>query len=143
MTARRYGLSLLELVIAAVILALLASAVFELFSMQRQEVAGSGRALLLNAHAVRRLAEEESRLNVVRFASPPSLTTTQVKGEGMGFTEALSVDPIEECTGLWRLTILLTYADATSHTTRGVSVSRLVVDRDRLNRMPAAVRGAP
>lgn len=137
-------MSLLEIVIATLILAVLVASAFDLFSMQRQEVAESERSLFLHAHAVQRLAEEESRLNVLRFSSPPSLTTTtQAPGEAFGFTEAMSVEPMAECTGLWKLTILLTYADRTSTTTRSVSLSRLVVDRDRLTGLPASLRGQP
>ena len=137
-------MSLLELVISGAILAVLVAACFDLFSMQRQEVSGSGRTLLLHAHALRRLAEEESRLNVVKFSSPPQfVTTTTPAGEPLGFTEAMSVEPAEDCTGLWKLTIVIIYNDASAHTTRPIAVSRLVVDRDRLTRMPAAVRVSP
>lgn len=140
----RAGVSLLELVIAGAILAVLAAAMYDLFSMQRQEVAGSGRQLLLNAHALRRLAEEESRLNVVRFSSPSTFVTTKApSGEGLGFTEALSVEPAEGTTGLWKLTIVLIYADATAHTTRSIAVARLIADRDHLTRLPASVRVVP
>ena len=137
-------MSLLEVVIASLILSVMVASVFDLFSMQRQQVSESGRGLLLHAYAVRRLAEEESRLNCVRFATPATVvTTTQPPGETFGFMEAMSVEPADTTTGLWKLTILLRYADTTATTSRSIVVTRLVVDRDRLTRLPASIRGAP
>ncbi|MBI4862959.1 MAG: prepilin-type N-terminal cleavage/methylation domain-containing protein [Candidatus Riflebacteria bacterium] len=141
---RRRGLSLLEIVIAAAILSAMVVSAFDLLSMQRREVAASERALLLHAYAVQRLAEEESRLNVVRFASAPApRTTTSPPGESLPFTETMSAAPMADCTGLWRLTIALTYAEGSPATARTVSLSRLIVDRDLLTRLPASTRGHP
>jgi type II secretory pathway pseudopilin PulG len=133
--------SLLELVLAAAILATLVVAAFDLLSMQRREVFGSERSLLLHARALQRLAEEESRLNVLRFASPPDGTATVL--QGLGATETVSAAPVPDTTGLWSLEVKLEYADGPASATRTIAVTRLVVDRDGLTRLPATVRSAP
>lgn len=141
---RRGAFSVLELVIAALILSVLVASAFDLLSMQRQEVAGSERSLLMHARAVQRLAEEESRLNVVGFSAPSTAaTTTPVFDVALGITETVSIARTEECTGLWKLTVLLSYAEGAAATTRTVEVTRLIVERDFLTRLPAAVRGQP
>lgn len=142
---KRRGMSMLELVVAATILAILVASVFDLFTMQRHEVAASERGLFLHARAVQRLAEEESRLSVSRFASPATPATSapsNAVGDAFPFTEALSVAPSDECTGLYKVTVNLSYTDE-SNTARTLTVTKLVVDRDRLTRLPASVRGAP
>ena len=133
-------MSLLEVVIAATILATLVGAVFDLFRMQGREVSSSERGLMLHARAAERRAEEESRLNVVHFAGAASAAAPAA--DGSPFVEAVSVAPLPECTGLYKVTVSLTYSEDTGQS-RVVEVSKLVVDRDRLTRLPACVRVEP
>lgn len=138
---RGAGFSLLEVMIGAAILAVLGLASFDLMSMQRREVFGSERSLLLHARALERLAEEESRLNVLRFSTPPGQTTTALAA--LGVTETVSVERVPDCTGLWSLEVHEAYQDPTTRASHEIAVTRLVVDRDGLTRLPASVRSAP
>lgn len=141
MTRGGAGFSLLEVMIGSAILAVLGLASFDLLSMQRREVYGSERSLLLHARAMERLAEEESRLNVLRFSSPPGQTTTSLAA--LGVTETVSVERVTDCTGLWSLEVQEAYPDPATRISHVITVSRLVVDRDGLTRLAASVRSAP
>lgn len=138
----RAGLSMLEVAIATVILAVLVIPAFSLFSMQRHQVASAGREVLVHSYALQRLAEEESRLNLFHFASGRSATAdVRPPGDTLSVREVVSVGPAATCTGLWKVTISLTYADEVSRgESRTLTLSKLVVDRELPTRLPAEVR---
>lgn len=139
---RAAGLSVLEVVLAVALVSALVLPTFELFSMQRHQVASAQRKLLLHGFALERLDEEESRLNALGFSGPRSAReVVRPPGEALSVAATLSVSAVPTCTGLWLLSVGLTYAD---ESTRGVahtvSISRLVVDRERAARLPEAWR---
>ncbi|MBI4864655.1 MAG: hypothetical protein HY815_31025 [Candidatus Riflebacteria bacterium] len=135
-------MSFLEVVIATVILAALVVPTFQLFSLQRHQVAAAQREVFLHAYGLQRLAEEESRLNIARFAAGRTVAReVNPPGESLMVLEKLSVGPVAGCTGLWRMTVGLSYADESSRgAARSISLSKLVVDRGLPARLPAALR---
>jgi hypothetical protein len=139
---RTAGLSVLEVLVAVALLSALVLPAFELFSVQRHQVAAAQRKLLLHGFALERLDEEESRLNALGFSGPRTLSeVVRPPGESLSVAATLSVSAVPSCTGLWLVTVGLTCADeSTRGVARTVAVSRLVVDRDCATRLPEAWR---
>ena len=137
------GATLLEVLIVVGILTGLALPLFELFSVQRGQVTTAGREVVLNSYALQRLAEEESRLTVIRYDTEGGTTARRVQppGSSLSVGETLSVTRVVDCTGLWSLTIRIDWRDPTGVAAdRRLTLSRLVVDRGLSSHLPIGTR---
>jgi len=136
------GMTVLEILIAMTILAGLIIPTFHLFSVQRHQVANAQRDVFLHAYGLQRLAEEESRLNIARFSLPTtSAIPVDPPGNSIKIEETLSVSRVETCTGLWRLQLEMTYADASSRgVSRNLSLTKWIVNRDLPASLPITNR---
>jgi len=140
---KRWGFSLLEVLLVVSIMTAVLLPLFDLFSLQRRQVFSAGEEVTFHSYAIQRLAEEESRLNVMRFPAGGGRSQKEVQppGTGQSINETLSVTAVPECTGLWRLTIDLSWKSAVaSGAKRELSLTKLIVDRSLATRLPIGNR---
>ena len=143
MTRNGFGFSLLEVLMVVAIMTAVLLPLFDLFSLQRRQVSSAGEEVAFHSYAIQRLVEEESRLNVLRF--PPGGVKTQKEvrppGYGRSIFETMSVTSVPDCTGLWKLTVELSWTSAVAvGAKRELSLTKLVVDRSLATRLPIGHR---
>lgn len=132
---RHTGFSLLEVVIVSLVLTLVLIPLFNLFSMQRQEVSWANQTVFVHAYAIQRLAEEEARLTVTRFGDVNAVTSKDhvlgVPGQNaLTVSEVLSVDPLNPTSSLWNMGIRITWEDRIRKKRKTLELKKLIVDRE-------------
>jgi type II secretory pathway pseudopilin PulG len=140
---RLFGFTLLEVLLVVAIMTTVLLPLFDLFSLQRRQVTSAGEEVAFHSYAIQRLAEEESRLNVLRFPPGVGKTRKEVRppGSNRSIIETMSVTSVPDCTGLWRLTVELSWTSVlTSGANRELSLTKLVVDRSLATRLPIGNR---
>ena len=123
--------TLVEVLIAALVLALVAIPLFSLLTVQKHQLTWASRETLVTAYAVDRLAEEEARLTVLGFR-PRARASRPV--ELLQATEALEVSSSPDLGSLFKISLTLSWKDEPSGTPRELSLYKLVVDRDAASR---------
>jgi hypothetical protein len=140
---RPSGLSLLEVLLVVAILSAMLLPLFQLFSLQRTQVASAGHQVLMNSFALQRLAEEESRMNVLRFTDKMGTVrrTVRPRGAAVSVEETMSVSAVADCTGLYAITVELGWTEVTAGSARRqIELTRLIVDRGLATRLEVGTR---
>jgi type II secretory pathway pseudopilin PulG len=137
----RRALSLIEIVIVTLVVAILAVPLFDLLIQQRQQIDWAGRQTLVHAYAIQRLAAEEARLAFECFSGPPGVTTRTMEVQiGAGIVpveESISVEPVSGVPGLHRVALELTWREAANpKKPRRFALARFVADREAAARLP-------
>jgi len=145
MTRRSTGFSLLEILVALLVLSILVIPLYYLFSGQRKEVAWLSREARLHEHCVAVLRSEEALLALNGFHGASGKVTRNVTvgeaSEVVSADETISISPSEVTSGLYRLDVELVWTDPRRGKPDRMALARLVVDREASPLTPAAKAG--